>query len=295
MKFLPESIENSLIKNFQASGVDLLINNFSFSSGGCINSAGVVETNLGNMFIKWNDKKRYPGMFESEAKGLELLREPGVIKVPKPIFAGEAGSFSYLLMVYIGSSAKSDKFWFTLGQNLAALHHLSSGKFGLDHNNYIGSLNQENTQTDDWINFFINNRLQKQLDLAIQNGKIDKSLSMKFHELYKILPSMLPSNESPSLIHGDLWSGNLMTGSKGEPIIFDPAVYYGHREIELAMTRLFGGFHTEFYDSYNESFPLNPGLAERLTIYQLYPLLVHVNLFGGGYVSQVSHILNRFV
>ena len=294
MKFLPEPIERALVRHFAQSGEVLIINDFSYSSGGCINSAGVIESNLGLMFVKWNNRHQFPGMFESESKGLNLLREPGVIRVPKPITHGEEDSYSFLLTEFIQSTARSKTYWELLGEQLAALHRNSSDRFGLDHNNYIGSLFQINTQVNDWLEFYIQHRLEYQLKLAVDKGKIEKGINAKFQKFYKELSTVLPTGEPPNLVHGDLWSGNLMTGSEGEPVIFDPAVYFGHREVDLAMTKLFGGFSSRFYDVYNETFPLKPGINERIEIYQLYPLLVHVNLFGGGYGSQVKAILNRY-
>jgi fructosamine-3-kinase len=166
--------------------------------------------------------------------------------------------------------------------------------FGLDHENYIGSLTQINSVKSDWLDFYINERLGYQLKMAVDHGKLGSGTVQDFEQFYVFLESFLPS-EAPSLLHGDLWGGNLMIGSAGEPVIFDPAVYYGNREVDLAMTRLFGGFSSRFYETYNEEFPLLPGYEDRIDVYQLYPLLVHVNLFGGGYISQVKSILNQFI
>lgn len=293
--FLPEPIEVSLVKHFESNGDNFQIANFSFVSGGCINSAGIIDSNFGRIFIKWNDRKRFPGMFEAESKGLELLHFPGVIRVPLPLFTGETGNFSYLVTEYISSAPRSKNYWDMLGQNLAALHRQTAENYGLDHDNYIGSLNQLNNPDKDWITFYINNRLEYQLKLAVDQGKMGKSHAQKFQQLYSGIESLLADDESPSLIHGDLWGGNLMTDPNGEPVIFDPAAYYGHREIELAMTKLFGGFSSRFYEVYKEVYPLNAGFEERVDIYQLYPLLVHVNLFGGGYISQVESVLNRYL
>jgi fructosamine-3-kinase len=292
---LPESIENSLVEYYNTKGEDLQITAFSFTSGGCINSAAMIDSNLGKQFIKWNDREKFPGMFEKEARGLKLLRAPGVIRVPEVLTTDDTGQFSYLLTEFISSGSRALDYWDQLGKNLAALHKVSNERFGLDHNNYIGSLPQSNEYEVDWITFYIKHRLEYQLKLAVDHGKMGKNQMDKFQKLYVVLTDILPGDEAPSLIHGDLWGGNLMTGPSGGPVIFDPAVYFGHREIDIAMTKLFGGFGSIFYEVYEEVFPLTAGFEDRIDIYQLYPLLVHVNLFGGGYISQVNSILNRYV
>ena len=294
IRSVPESVVSAIESHFRGIGDEIVITDFSYASGGCINTGGVVDSNLGKFFIKWNDKSRFPGMFQAELKGLNLLRGPDVVKVPEPIAALDAGSHSFLITEYISSSSRSDSYWDALGEGLAALHKSTNDKFGLDHNNYIGSLPQLNTWTNDWLSFYIEHRLEYQTRLAVESGKISASKISKFERFYTGLTSLLPSDEVPSLLHGDLWGGNLMTGPNGEPVIFDPAVYYGNREVDLAMTQLFGGFSPRFYETYHESFPLLPGSDERIEIYQLYPLLVHANLFGGGYISQVEHIVNRY-
>ena len=181
-----------------------------------------------------------------------------------------------------------------MGQRLASLHRCSSEFFGLDDDNYIGSLRQYNHPNSNWINFFIEQRLEVQVKLAINKWRCcPHGGQKKFESLYAKLPSLIAS-EKPSLVHGDLWSGNLITDDKGEPCLIDPAVYFGNREADLAMTRLFGGFNDEFYSAYEESFPLPQGSEKRIDLYNLYPLLVHVNLFGGSYVHSVEGILRAF-
>jgi protein-ribulosamine 3-kinase len=286
---VPSAIANELQTILKAE-----LKSFSFISGGCINNGGKLETSMGSFFLKWNYKQKFPGMFQAEAKGLKILAKPGVIDIPEVITYGEADQWQFLTLEFVEHASKSDLYWKNLGEQLAALHKNSSPTFGLDHNNYVGSLEQKNTRHENWINFFIDERLEVQLKLAIELGNVGHDLTHKFQQFYKKLPDLLPT-EKPALLHGDLWSGNLITNSKGEPCIIDPAVYYGHREAELAFTTLFGGFDTNFYVFYNENFPLIRGYKERFIIYNLYPLMVHVNLFGGGYLSQVVSILRRFV
>jgi fructosamine-3-kinase len=266
---------------------------FDFASGGCINSGGRLKTGRGDFFLKWNDAKRFPGMFAAEANGLSMLRAPAVIDVPRVITSGISGAYQYLLLEYIDTARRSKNYWENFGKGLAALHKITSPDFGLGHNNYMGSLKQINIQALSWVDFFIEQRLGIQLKVASENNAINTTVLKRFDILFGKLKDLLPA-EKPSLLHGDLWSGNVMVNRKGEPCLIDPAVYFGNREVDLAMTGLFGGVDKSFLKSYHDSFPLLPGYAERFDIYNLYPLLVHVNLFGGGYLSQVDAILKRF-
>ena len=267
---------------------------FSLAGGGCINSGGKLTTSCGDFFLKWNDAGKLPGMFEAEARGLALLRSSSSMTVPLPIHAGNAGRFQFLLLELIHEGKKTSDYWAKFGSNLAALHKQSAATFGLDHNNYIGSLTQRNDSSLSWIEFFINRRLKPQLELAWAGNKIDTGLHKKFETLFGRLPSLL-ALEPPSLLHGDLWGGNVLTDAEGNPCLIDPAVYYGHREVDLSMTQLFGGFDPEFLECYDAELPLAPDYRERFEIYSLYPLLVHLNLFGEGYRARVVSIVDRFV
>ena len=272
---------------------DLAVQDFYFASGGCINQGGRIKTTSGNFFLKWNDEKKFPKMFEAESKGLKLLYQQNTLRIPKVIGVGERESYQFLLLEFIDQKSRSKMYWRHLGSGLAGLHQCTEVSFGLDHDNYIGSLKQFNRAHSTWINFFIEQRLNVQVKLAIDTGLSGSDWMKKFETLYTKLPSLLPE-EKPSLLHGDLWSGNLITDEKGEPCLIDPAVYFGSREADLAMTRLFGGFDAEFYSSYTEVFPLQKGYEKRVDLYNLYPLLVHVNLFGGSYVHSVENILRAF-
>lgn len=266
---------------------------FTSVTGGCINSCFKINTSLKSFFLKWNDALRFPNMFENEAKGLRLLAEHSLFTIPVVFNVGTTKEISWLLMEYIESSSPSYNFWQKLAEKLAHLHQNSSSSFGLNHSNYIGSLKQSNTQMTDWSDFFITQRIIPQLKRAIDSGKLDGKIQINFEKLFTSLPNLIPK-EPPSLLHGDLWSGNLHANVDGDPCLFDPAVYYGHREMELAFTTLFGGFDKVFYETYQQSFPLDPDFESRIPIYNLYPLLVHVNLFGGGYANQVTQIMNNY-
>ena len=224
-------------------------------------------------------------MFQKEAKGLRLLRNTNTIGLPKIINT----SNHFLLLEHIESTYKSTIFWENFGRNLAALHKHTNSNFGLDHDNYIGSLPQYNTPMNSWTEFFIHNRLVAQLNIGNCTAEIRK----KFDVLFLKLPSLFPI-ENPALIHGDLWSGNVLC-THDKVMLIDPAVYYGHREMDLAMTVLFGGFQKRVYDAYNEYYPLEKGWEKRTDLCNMYPLLVHHNLFGGNYLNQVNTIINSYI
>jgi protein-ribulosamine 3-kinase len=269
------------------------LKSFAFSGGGCINQGGKLSTSSGDYFIKWNDRRNFPRMFEMEAKGLALLRNANAIDIPRVIGIAETENYQCILLEFVEQKAKKPDYWEALGTGLATLHKKTSPTFGLNHDNYIGSLPQHNQPSASWLDFFIEKRLDFQLQLALKNRKVEKKIDSLFQGLFKKLPSLLPV-EKPSLLHGDLWGGNLITNSTGHPCLIDPAVYHGNREAEIAFTTLFGGFSDRFYEAYNNAFPMSSGFEKRFDLYNLYPLLVHVNLFGGGYVSQVVSILNAF-
>lgn len=292
---IPDNIikeASKLIKKY--TGNKTVFKNFSYASGGCINNGGRMETSAGEFFIKWNYKDRYKGMFEAEARGLKILKETNTVYIPDVVGFGETGDLSFLILEFVEREGDRTEYWKVLGRQLAELHKNTNDQFGLDHDNFIGSLPQSNRFHTEWNNFFINERLEKQIKYASDSGKITSKHINRFQRLYKKLDEIFPPGEKPALIHGDLWSGNLITNQKGHPCIIDPAVYYGNREIELSFTMLFGGFNNEFYKVYDENYRLEKGFEERVDVYNLYPLMVHVNLFGGGYLGQVENILQRY-
>lgn len=262
-------------------------------SGGCVSNALAVHTPQGVFFAKYNDAQRYPEMFRLEAKGLQLIAETESVNTPTVICCGESQGVSVILLEFIRSSAQGKFFWENFGKALARMHRNTATHFGLSYDNYIGSLHQSNNQQNNWISFFIHERLEKQVQLALKKSLLNTAHARQFEQLCKRLPQLLPA-EQPALLHGDLWSGNFLTGADGEAVLIDPAVYYGHREAELAFTRLFGGFDIRFYKAYQAEFPLQPGFENRKDIYNLYPVLVHVNLFGASYVQSVEGILKKY-
>jgi protein-ribulosamine 3-kinase len=262
-------------------------------SGGCINHAYKIQSTSGNYFFKWNLAGKYPGMFDQEASGLKLLRNAGEIYIPEVICHESDSEYSLIVLEYIESTNQSKNFWNNFGIALARMHKHSGDSFGLSHSNYIGSMVQYNDTHDNWCEFFINMRLQVQIKHARDKGLIDIALIRRFENLYTHLPDFFPV-EKPSLLHGDLWSGNYMTNSHGEACIIDPAVYYGHRLMDIGMSRLFGGFNSDFYDAYLQEFTLEKNWIKAADIANLYPLMVHVNLFGSSYTGSVKNILSAF-
>jgi fructosamine-3-kinase len=262
--------------------------------GGSINDAWRIDTNEGRFFLKTNSADRYPSMFEAEAGGLELLRSTDTLPIPRVFAWGEDHDTTWLLLEWLEGNERKDGFWRRSGERLAKLHRNSNDQFGLERDNYIGSLKQRNQQETEWSQFFIHHRLEPMLKLARDKRRVEAGMSFRFERLFSRLDELFPK-EPVALLHGDLWNGNFMTGPDGQAWVMDPAVYYGHREMDIAMSRLFGGFEPEFYSGYNDEWPLEKGWEERVDLCNLYPLLVHVNLFGGGYVAQVESILARYV
>ena len=283
------SIEKALQAVF---GNQLTYQSFEpLSGGGCINNAGFLRTNAGAFFVKFN-QHAYPGMFEAEAKGLALLAEADALHVPEVYASGSSDDGQdFLILEWIGTGKPVSDFWEHLGHGLAMIHGQQQNQYGLDFDNYIGSLPQYNHWTDSWSTFFCNSRLEPQVQLGLSTGTLPLKLAERIRGLFSRIPEWLPA-APPSLLHGDLWSGNLLVDETGKPAIIDPAVYYGHHEMELAFTSLFGGFNQRFYEAYQTVMPVEPGLEERKDLYNLYPLLVHVNLFGGGFVRQVESIVD---
>lgn len=283
------------VSNFLADkiGKPVDIHSSSGVGGGSINLCYRLETSEGLFFVKVNDAHRYPQMFEKEARGLGALAATGEIPVPEVIGFGENEKDAFLLLKFINSAARMEDFWDDFGHRLAALHKHSQPVFGFAHDNYIGSLFQSNREHKKWEDFFIEERLQPLKRMAFDHGEMDKQDMKAFDVFGKRLSEIFPQ-EPPALIHGDLWSGNYMVNESGKAVIIDPAVYYGHREMDLGMSQLFGGFYPRFYEAYHEAYSLQPGWRERLDYCNLYPLLVHVNLFGRSYLGQIRSILRKF-
>ncbi len=260
--------------------------------GGDINETYRLAMTDKDYFIKINNKDRFP-MFEVEAESLIRLTKTYSFRIPVVYEAGEFEDKSYLLMEYIEhleDVSNPENF----AESLVKLHKNTQDKYGLDFDNYIGSLPQYNGYEKNWVDFYIKNRLQYQLNIARQKALVSDEVFHLFDHLYNKLPHIL-IEEKPSFLHGDLWNGNYFYDQQGKAVVFDPAIYYGHREVDIAMMSLFGGFDPKIYQYYNEIFPLQPDWKERLKIYQLYPLLVHLNIFGESYLLPIRDIINEFI
>jgi fructosamine-3-kinase len=259
--------------------------------GGCINTAVRLSNGEQHWFIKLNQASRL-AMFEAEFLGLQDLAAADAIRVPLPLCTGTADGQSYIVMEYIplggsGSNALA-------GEQLAALHRHQARRFGWQRDNTIGSTHQPNDWTADWIAFWRVYRLGFQLEEAARNG-LGQRIQQLGERLLACFPALMDHAPIPSLLHGDLWGGNLSHDDQGKPVIYDPATYYGDREAEIAMTELFGGFGSAFYAAYNTAWPLDAGYATRKTFYNLYHILNHANMFGGGYVGQAQRMMERLL
>tara|TARA_R100000935_G_scaffold38680_1_gene59968 strand:- start:71542 stop:72387 length:846 start_codon:yes stop_codon:yes gene_type:complete len=265
----------------------LTLQGFKPLSGGDINAVYVLKCTEGNFVVKLNDAAKFPDMFKAEAKGLQLLASSESFTIPKVLSTGEEKSKSYLLLENIPKGTKNVEFWPFFAENLAKLHRTTQNNFGLEHDNYIGSLKQVNGSEKTSADFYIQQRLKPQFALAKENGFSFQNIE----QFYATLSAEIP-NEPPSLIHGDLWNGNYLVSGTGKPVLIDPAVAFASREMDLAMMQLFGGFPEEVFSVYNEIYALDNGWERRIPLFQLYYVLVHLNIFGRGYLPQVQTILH---
>ena len=269
------------------------INNRRSVSGGCINQGYAITGGSQTYFIKLNQSSQVE-MFAAEALGLKQMLATQTIRVPKPICWGIADHSSYLVLEWLEfSRGSSNQAWEEMGRQLAAMHRVGgSAQFGWERNNTIGSTPQINDWTSNWADFFAEYRIGYQLKLAQKRGGNFPERNRVIETVRDYLANIQPQ---PSLVHGDLWSGNAAVTDSGEPVILDPATYYGDREVDIAMTELFGGFPAAFYRGYNKAWPLSEGYKQRKTLYNLYHILNHFNLFGGGYSSQAVRIIEQFL
>ncbi len=263
--------------------------------GGSINDSYLLTTSAGERwFLKLNDAARVD-MYAAEAAGLEELAAADAVRVPRPVAHGIAGHQAYLLLEYLELGHETSLSAAELGRRLAAQHRVTQDRFGWDSDNTIGRTPQQNGWCDDWIVFWCERRLGFQLKLARDDG-YDHGLLTRGAELLDRVPALLAGHSpAPSLLHGDLWAGNWGATPAGEPVIFDPAVYYGDRETDLAMTQLFSGFPPEFYSAYEAAWPLSPGHEQRFALYNLYHVLNHLNLFGRSYAAQAMGLVDRLL
>jgi fructosamine-3-kinase len=290
-------LADAITHTLRAAVGDTTVDAFTRVGGGDINQAGVLTTGAGRYFVKWHNNPP-PRFFECEAAGLSLLGAVGEVRVPGVVGHGvvPGSRAAYLILEWIerdggGRQRAAER----LGRELARQHAAPQAQYGLDHDNYIGRLPQPNRQTGSWVDFYRTERLGAQRDQARANGLLPARRAGRLDRLMARLDEWIDEEYcQPSLLHGDLWGGNWMIDAAGGPVLIDPAVYVGDREADLAMTALFGGFPSAFYDAYDEEFPLAPGYEDRQPLYQLYYLLCHLNLFGESYGGSVDRILSRY-
>lgn len=276
----------------RATGQEFAIAKIDSVSGGCINQGYKISSDRRKYFVKLNDASQVE-MFIAEAIGLKQMYATGSIAVPQPICYGTVESSSYIVLGWLDLGRGSAKSYREMGRQLAAMHRKGTAEsFGWERNNTIGSTPQINIQNDNWADFFAEQRIGYQLKLAKRRGASFPDTKRVVEAVRNRLVDRKPE---ASLVHGDLWSGNAAIASDGSPVILDPATYYGDRETDIAMTELFGGFPNAFYDGYNEAWQLDSGYQQRKSIYNLYHVLNHFNLFGGAYANQAKRIIGQII
>lgn len=286
-------ISSAVLEQIEAAVGAVKRDQFDTQPGGDINRSFQLQTVAGERyFIKLNQASAL-FMFEAEQRALRELAAAKVIRVPNPVLAEVADEHAFLLLEYIELQTKTPQSAAELGHSLALLHQQRQSAFGWPIDNTIGLTLQRNTLTDNWVEFWCEQRLGYQLQLAEANG-LETAAIIAGQKLQERLPKFFTGYAPvPSLLHGDLWGGNWGTDSHNHAVIYDPATYYGDREADIAMTRLFGGFGPEFYAAYEEVWPLDAGFQQRCDLYNLYHVLNHFNLFGGGYRAQTVELLNK--
>ena len=257
--------------------------------GGCIGEATKITTQSGETYFLKSYQQE--DMAQAEAKGLELLTGKSSLTIPKVITVTD----TELVLSFISQGIPPVTSQELLGRGIAELHRHSAPQYGLEYDNFIGATPQKNKQYTSWSAFYLEQRLGYQLQLTHTNGHLTPELQLLYEKaLPNIIEHLMESEERPALLHGDLWRGNVLFDEVGAPVLIDPAAYYGHREAELAMTKLFGDFDASFYGAYQESYPLLPGWQEREDLYKLYHILNHLNLFGQSYYRQVVALLRSY-
>ncbi len=285
---VPEYLTSLLKQSTFFEGVAVHSLRLTPLQGGDINESFLLESPKGTFFLKSNEEG-LPGLFRTEKQGLSLLRSGSGFVVPEPLEQVETNSGQYLLLTYLKPEGQIDPGVFA--EKLAGLHRQSQKSFGLDHDNYIGSLPQSNTPHENWAAFFAEQRLLPLCRSGVDKGLLPLKTAKTMERILGKWDNLIPP-EPPALLHGDLWKGNTLQTHNG-PALYDPAVYYGHREMDLSMMQLFGGFKTEVFRQYHRFFPLENGFSERVALHNLYPLLVHLCLFGKAYLGQIEAVLHK--
>ncbi len=274
-----------------ALGKPIVITHRRRVGGGCIHHAEQIQTTVGEFFIKHN-ARHHEENFQAEADGLKTLADTKTLRTPKCIAVSSSDREACLILEWIDSAPKRADFWEHFGEALAQLHQHTNTHFGYKRDNFIGALPQQNRPHTTWCDFFREERLFPMLQLAVEKRVLSPDEVRRVERLFPKLETLIP-NEPPALLHGDLWSGNFLVDERGLPVVIDPAVYFGHREAELAFMHLFGGFDKRLFEAYHRVFPLEKRWRERIEVFNVYPLLVHVNLFGRSYWREIEAILKK--
>ena len=282
-----DSIQNATNETFELLGVDDI-------SGGDINRVYLLKGLESKYFVKIN-KAELIDMFETEALGLLALSATKTLKIPKVISYGTVENHAFLVLEYIELYSLQGNSSQELGQKLAELHQKKQNYFGWEQDNFIGHNSQKNTQTESWLAFWQEQRLGAQLELAKRNGYLGDLQNLGRDVILRVPDFFENYTPQPSLLHGDLWSGNAAATRSGQAVIYDPACYYGDREADIAMTELFGGFGADFYQAYESIWPLDSGYSKRKSLYNLYHILNHLNLFGRSYLSQSEMMMRKLL
>ncbi|MFD1361165.1 fructosamine kinase family protein [Lentibacillus salinarum] len=285
---------NQLIKQaLQQAGDHSGLQTIRCLAGGSINESYYVETESRQYFIKYHTDAP-DRFFALEAKGLELIRETHSISVPHVFALSDEKHRAYLVMEWVEGAPAADTDW-KLGDRIAAMHQTIGEQHGFTDDTFIGTLPQPNRLCSSWLAYYRDKRLNRQLQLGIDSGIMTGKRRERMEKLLEKLDKWVPDDVAPSYLHGDLWGGNWLTGPGGEPYVIDPSFLYGDRHFELAFTEVFGGYSSDFYRGYEERFPLSPAYDDVKPLYQLYYLLVHLNMFGEAYGRSVDMILKRYV
>lgn len=262
--------------------------------GGSINDSYGIQYGDQRYFCKINDRDTLPGLFSKEARGLDYLGMTKKIRIPKIIDVLYTESHQILLMEWIHSTEPTQISWEKLAIQLVSLHQCSAAYVGWHEDNYFGNFLQTNTQSDNWVNFFIEQRLVPQMKMGYDQSLLEKKDLLGFQRLFNKLSDIYPTN-TPALLHGDLWNGNILFDQKGNPVLIDPAIYYGHPSMDIGLTQLFGGVENRFYEVYFSHMDVDDNFEEQCRISNLYPLLAHLNMFGKTYYSSINDTIHSFV
>lgn len=261
-------------------------------SGGDISEVFKIKTDKGIFVLKLFSADQQP-LAEAEIHGLEKLRKTGIFRIPEVYDSGTYSAGCFILMEFIEAGSPSHKTFNCFGEHLAKLHAVTQKDFGLDQDNFIGCLPQRNGLMKDWCEFYATMRIRPQIELAVMHGYLNLNELPETDKISSVCKNIF-SETPPSLLHGDLWNGNFLIDKKGEIVLIDPSVYFGHPVMDIGMSRLFGGFPVEFYRSYFQNNGIEGDLFAQIDLAQLYYLLVHLNLFGNSYKSKVLNIFNRY-